>query len=108
MTPIQISVAILMVGVTIAIFVRFREILAAGSAGRMMGMMKRVGLDPGDAVFGDAQFRAVLKKARHRCRRCPREGLCERWLEGAVEGSNAFCPNATVFRMLTDTGAHIG
>jgi hypothetical protein len=34
---------------------------------------------------------------RARCRRCPVEDVCERWLAGELEGDNGFCPNANVF-----------
>ncbi len=101
MGPAQISVAIIMVSVAVAIIVWFRSSQAAASAKRMMGMMTRVGLDPGTAALGDPRTMAIRKEARRRCRRCPREDLCDRWLAGKVKGSNTFCPNAQTFRILT-------
>ena len=47
----------------------------------------------------------MLKTAQRRCRRCPREDLCDRWLAGEAPGSNAFCPNAQTFRILAAPGA---
>ena len=99
-TFFQIYFALFMVAVTIGLFVWFRLSEAAGSAGRMMGMMTRAGLDPGIAERGDPETKAVLKEARRRCARCPSEGFCERWLSGIVGGGNAFCPNRRVFDFL--------
>lgn len=97
MTPTTISAAIIMVAVAAALLLWFREDLASGSARRMAGMMTRVGLDP--KVLGDTQA------TRSRCRKCPSEDLCERWLAGEVRGGNAFCPNAETFRILVAPGA---
>ena len=102
MGPIQISVAIIMVGVAFAGIVWLQSSQAAASAKRMMGMMTRVGLDAGTATLGDPQTMAIRKAARRRCRRCPREDLCDRWLAGKVKGGNTFCPNAQTFRILTE------
>jgi hypothetical protein len=102
MGPTQIGVAIIMVGVAVAIIVWLQFNQAAASARRMMDMMTHVGLDPETATLGDPRTMALIKEARHRCRRCPREGLCDRWLAGKVEGGNTFCPNAQAFRVLTE------
>ena len=96
MGPTQISVAIFMVGVTIAIIVWFRSSQAAASAERMLAMMTRVGLDPGTAMGSTA----IGKDVRRRCMGCPREDLCDRWLAGNIEGGNSFCPNAQIFNPL--------
>ena len=101
MGPTQISFAIIMVGVAVAIIVWLQSSQAAASARRMMGMMTRVGLAPGTAALDDPRTMAIRKEARRRCRRCPREGLCDRWLAGKVKGDNTFCPNAQTFRILT-------
>lgn len=98
MTPTMISAAILMVGVGAAILLWLRGDLAAGSARRMTGMMRRAGLDA--AALVDPQAKAMLKTTRRRCRSCPREDLCDRWLAGEVPGGNAFCPNAQTFHIL--------
>ncbi len=97
MDATQISVAIVMVGVTIAIMVWFRSSQAAASAGRMVAMMTRIGLDPGSAMSGSS---AIGKEARRRCTGCAREDLCGRWLAGEIEGSHSFCPNARIFHVL--------
>ncbi len=99
MDPTQISVAIIMVGVAVALIVWLRSRMAAASARRMTAMMARVGL--GTAALDDPRIIAIGKEARRRCRRCPNEGLCERWLAVKVNGDNTFCPNARTFRILT-------
>lgn len=78
----------------------FMRSQAAGSTRRMTAMMKRAGLDPGAAAFGDTQAAVLLRVARRRCGNCPREEFCERWLAGKVGGDNAFCRNAESFRGL--------
>ncbi len=103
-TITQIIAAILLVAVIIAIFIWIQRSEAAGSARRTMAMIKRIGLAPRLAKLGGARTNAIMKETRRRCRRCPREDLCERWLAGEVEGSNAFCPNAPVYRGLMDPG----
>ena len=100
MTPTIISVAILLVAVNVALLVWFEGSEAAASAGRTMGMMKRVGLSPEIASRDDAATRALLKEIRRRCRRCPREDFCNRWLAREVDGDNAFCRNAQRLGML--------
>jgi hypothetical protein len=91
-----------MLGVAVATIAWLRSSQTAASARRMTGMMTRVGLSPGTATLGDPRTMAVMKEARRRCRRCPREGLCARWLAGKVGGDNTFCPNAQTFDILTD------
>ncbi len=98
--PTQIGVAIVMVAATIAIMLWFQSSQAAASARRMMGMMMRVGLDSGTATLDDPATMALRKEALRRCRGCPREDLCDRWLAGQIEGGNSFCPNAQTFGML--------
>jgi len=97
----EINVAMVMVAVTIALFIWFQRSEAVTSAGRMAGMMTRVGLDPGRIGLGDRRTRGVVNQAGRRCRKCPREDVCDRWLAGSVEGGNGFCPNAQTFRGLT-------
>ncbi len=104
----EINVAIILVTVSVALLVWFQRNLVATSARRMMGMMTRAGLDPAIAIEGDRRTKAVMKEAGRRCRNCMREGLCDRWLAGKVEGSNSFCPNARVFRALTGSGGSTG
>jgi hypothetical protein len=105
MDPTQISVAIIMVGVAVGSIVWIHSSMAADSAKRTMGMMKRIGLDPWTATLGDAQTMTIGKEVLRRCRRCPREALCERWLAGKVKGGNTFCPNAETFRILAGASA---
>lgn len=70
------------------------------SARRMMHMMALSGLDPGIATHDDPRTDATVRVARNRCRKCPAESLCDKWLAGKAEGDNTFCPNARTFRML--------
>jgi hypothetical protein len=100
--PTQIGVAIIMVGLAVAIIMWIQSSLAAASARRMKSMMARVGLNPEPAMLDDPRTMAIMKDVRRRCRRCPREGLCERWLAGEVEGDNTFCPNAQTFDTLEE------
>jgi len=67
MDPTQISVAIIMVAVAAAIIMWLQSSQAAASARRMMGMMTRVGLDPGTATLGDPRPIAIRREARRRC-----------------------------------------
>ena len=98
----EIAIAIFLVAVTAAVIVWFQRSLATASARRMVGMMTRIGLDPENVAPGDPRAGAVMREIRQRCRRCPCEGFCERWLAGEVEGDNAFCRNAELLGGLAD------
>ena len=97
MGVLQIVAALAMVAATVFIFVWFQSNQATASDRRRLAMMKRVGLDPGPAMLVGPRAAALRKEVRRRCQGCPREDLCDRWLDGEVEGGNAFCPNARVF-----------
>ncbi len=99
MTPtiFQITIVIVMVAVTVALLLRFRTYMRAGSSKRMIGMMKRIGLNPEASSLDSLQAKAALRQTFARCRKCPHEDLCERWLAGEVKGANTFCPNALMF-----------
>ena len=99
-TLFDIGVALVMVAVIAALFVWFARYLGASSERRMMRMLLRAGVDPEIAARGDKQ--AIIKDIRSRCRKCPAEALCERWLAGTIEGENTFCPNAQIFSALTN------
>jgi hypothetical protein len=107
-TMSDITIAIVLVGVNVALFVWFRRSVAADSARRMMGMMKRLGLEAGIAATDDPRTEAILKETRRRCRRCPREDFCNWWLAGKVKGDNTFCPNAQAFGSLAKTSGRMG
>jgi hypothetical protein len=102
MDPIQISIAVIMVGVACAGVVWLYTSEASASIGRMMAMMERAGLDPRTATLDDPRTMTIRKEMRRRCRRCPREELCDRWLAGKVEGNNSFCPNAESFNLVRE------
>lgn len=94
-TLFEISFAALTVAVSVGLVVWFWRDLAAASERRTMDMLASAGvgyIPPGDD--------AAMQDVRRRCRRCPSEGLCERWLAGSVGGDNSFCPNARIFRKL--------
>ena len=97
-TLFEISVAALMVGVSFALVVWFWRDMAVASERRTMDMLAGAGV--GSIPPDDG---AIMQDVRKRCRRCPSEGLCERWLAGSVGGDNSFCPNAQIFRKLTAT-----
>ncbi len=105
-TMFEIGVATVMVGVTVALVVWIRRYMAAASERRMMSMLQCAGLDPEIATQGETE--AIIKDIRRRCRRCPSEAFCDRWLAGEEKGGNTFCPNARVFDMLTRTAESAG
>jgi len=100
-TLFEISVAIVMVAVSVALVVWFSRYVAAVSGRRMMQMLTRAGVDPEIVRQGNAE--AIIQDVRRRCGRCRFEGLCDSWLAGKVEGDNSFCPNAQIFRLLNKT-----
>ena len=102
-TPLEISVAIVMGAVFVAFYAWFRRSEAVASAARMAGMMARAGLASDIAANKEAGATAIMKEAGRRCARCPVEGHCERWLQGSVEGDNAFCANVPVFAAFSRT-----
>jgi hypothetical protein len=99
-TMFEISAAILMVGLSVAILVWFQRHLAAASARRMKNMMKRFGLKSGVAMHGGPQTGDIMKNVRYQCRKCMAEDFCDRWIAGKAKGDNSFCPNAQTFGML--------
>ena len=101
-TLFEISVAALMVAVSVALVVWFWRYMAVASERRTMDMLAGAGVDN---VRGDTK--AIMQDVLRRCRRCPSEGLCERWLAGSVGGDNRFCPNAQTFCKLTNTAGPI-
>jgi hypothetical protein len=104
-TFFEIGVAIFMVAVSVALIVCFSRYMAATSGRRMMHMLMRAGVNPEVAKHGDTE--TIMKDARSRCRTCPSEDLCDRWLAGKVEGDQSFCPNAQIFRILAGTTGRI-
>lgn len=104
-TLFEIVVATIMVAVSVAMVVSFSRYMAAGSEARMMRMLARAGGDPEATRRAGAE--ALLRDVRSRCRSCPSEDLCDRWLAGKVEGANSFCPNAQMFRRLTGATGRI-
>ncbi len=97
MTLSDMETAILFVVIAAAWIVWFRAKLVSGSLSRMRRMMTSVGLDPDNLASSDAGAGLDMQAVRTRCRMCPAEDLCERWLAGEVAGDNGFCPNAKIF-----------
>lgn len=105
-TIFEISVAVIMLVISIVMLVGINRYLAAASTSRMTDMMGRYGLDPGIGTYGDPRIEAIMKEVRQRCRKCQTEDVCERWLLGEIKGRNSFCPNARIFRILAKTDEH--
>ena len=103
-TTFEIGVALFMVTVSVAVVVWFLKYKVATSERRMMRMLQRAGVDPETAAHGDTE--TIMNDVRRRCRKCHSEDLCERWLDGEVEGKNTFCPNARIFADLAKTTRH--
>jgi hypothetical protein len=92
-----------MFGVALVLVFAIRAYMAAASERRLTSMLERVGIDPVIAATGDnAQ---IVREIRQRCHTCATEDVCERWLNGEVQGANDFCPNANVFATLRETAA---
>ncbi len=94
----DISIAIILVVVAIALVAWFLKYKAGTSERRMKEMLQRAGLDPKIAIQDDSE--SIIREVRRRCRKCQSEDICERWLAGEEGGDNAFCPNAQVFEEL--------
>lgn len=100
----DIGTAILLVVVATALFVGFCRKLEAASRSRLRRMMAHYGLDLDKLANFDAGTGLDMHAVRSRCRRCPVENVCERWLAGEIAGDNAFCPNAKIFAGAVKTG----
>jgi len=94
----DISIAIILVAVAIALVTWFLRYKTGTSERRMKKMLQRAGLDPEIANLVDSA--SIIREVRRRCRKCQSEDLCERWLAGEEGGDNIFCPNAQVFEEL--------
>jgi hypothetical protein len=104
-TLFEMGLATLMVAVSVVLVAWFWRYTAVASERRTMHMLAGTGV--GHIMWGDARTKAIMQDVRERCRRCPSEGLCERWLAGSVQGDNSFCPNAQIFRKLTNAAGRI-
>jgi len=94
----QILAALVMVGVGVVLTIGYRKYLATNSERRMRAMLESVGLDPEIADIGGIE--TIMSEVRQRCSTCNAETVCERWLDGEVQGENEFCPNSKVFAVL--------
>jgi hypothetical protein len=94
----QIVIAIVLAAIAIVLAWGYLRYKAAGADRRLQAMLEKAGVDPAVARSGDNE--SIMRDVRKRCRRCQTEDVCERWLAGAVEGDNEFCPNAGVFDVL--------
>ncbi len=102
-TLFELGVAVAMLAVSVAMVVSFIRHMATTSEARMLRMLARVGGGP--ALAGQDAGAAIPHDARSRCRSCPSEDLCDRWLAGKIAGANDFCPNARIFSGLTRSAA---
>ncbi len=98
---LEISIALMMLAITVAMVVAFQGYLRMGTARRLIRMLARVGLNSTAMVNQDPASKATVEEIWQRCRKCQLEGHCEQWLKGEVRGDNSFCPNATTFRLMT-------
>jgi len=94
----QVFAAIAMLIAATLLILAYRAYLAGNSERRMRRMLESAGIDP--ALASSGEIPTIMKDVRQRCRSCSSEDVCERWLEGKEEGSNAFCPNSKVFEIL--------
>lgn len=112
MDPLEISIAIFVGGAVIGAVgggaLWLHTSADAASDRRREAMMKRFGVDPKLLSLDDPQARTDDEITRRRCRHCRQEELCDRWLAGDATGCNAFCPNARMFRKLSDVGGGSG
>ena len=102
-TVFEISVAIIMLAVSVIMLLWFKRDPAAASTSRMTDMMSYFALDAEIGTNGDPRAEAIMKEVRQRCRKCQAKNVCEKWLVGKIHGRNTFCPNARTFRMLART-----
>ena len=100
----DIGIAILLVVVAAALIVWFCRTLEAASRSRLRRMMAHYGLDPDKLANSDSGMGLDLHAVRSRCRTCPIENVCERWLAGEIVGDNDFCPNGKMFCGAVKTG----
>ncbi len=100
----DIGIAILLVAAATALFVWFCRRLEAASDSRLRRMMQSFGLDPDRHMNSDTGTGLDMYEVRARCRKCPAEDRCERWLAGEIAGDNGFCPNAKIFGGAVKTG----
>jgi Family of unknown function (DUF6455) len=91
------QIALIITVVAAALVVWFRNTIAAASRSRMYRMMAKLGVDPNKLGRAAGSASASVETVRTRCRMCPSEDVCERWLSGEIEGDNGFCPNARIF-----------
>ena len=103
----DISLAIILVIIALALVSWFLRYKARSSEQRMLRMMQHLGLD--SDIAGRADTEAIIRQVRKQCRRCQSEGVCERWLTGTESGDNDFCPNAQIFEELKkhQVGGHV-
>jgi hypothetical protein len=102
-TYFDIGVATVFVTVTATLVSLFRRKLKSDSTRRLFRMMARIGVYPTrfSRLHDDTDL--DMQAVRRRCRMCPAEDLCERWLAGEIDGDNGFCPNAAVFHGVLKT-----
>lgn len=92
---VQVIAAITMTVIALAFFLGFRLYLVANSERRLLTMLESIGIDPEIATSGETPN--IMKEVRQRCRSCPTEAVCEKWLQRNDDDDNSFCPNAKAF-----------
>lgn len=99
----DLGIAVFFIATAAALVLWFRRKLAVTSSSRMYRMMATVGVYPRSFSKSDDASGLDLNEVRKRCRMCPAEDVCERWLAGEIEGDNGFCPNAKIFDRVVRT-----
>ena len=94
----QIISAIVMLAVVGGLFFAYGNYLATNSERRMLSMVESIGLDP--AIASNSELETIMRDVRKRCRSCPSEDVCERWLTCDEKDDNDFCPNSKAFTVL--------
>lgn len=100
----DLGIAVLFVATAAVLVLWFRRKLIHDSMSRMYRMMTKVGVYPKNFSRYDESADLDMKVVRSRCRMCPSEDVCERWLAGEIEGDNGFCPNAKIFDGVVSSG----
>ena len=95
---LQPTQALILVVAAMFMVIAYLRYKAAGVERRVRRMLRRSGFTWKIAAQKDTS--AALKAIRRSCRKCEAEDICERWLDGEIEGRNDFCPNRNLIREL--------
>jgi hypothetical protein len=77
MDPIQVSIAIMAIGVVGGSILWRQSTAELAAGGRRARMMARIGVTPAKVSIDDPNTRTVGKRVARNCGRCLRVDLCE-------------------------------